>query len=604
MRAESRTLSVRRSLASGYRLTVARLGGAVLLTVIVQGAVALVAVPLLGGLFSLAARAAGLASVTTADVAQFLSSPLGVGVAIVSLVLTVAALLAQTGIFLSVAWLRRSGTAPTAAAVFGQLRSRATALLRRADSLLMIPYLMLVVPLAHIGIGSVLTRGVAVPAFVTDELLKEPLHAALYTALMLLIWYLNLRLIFTLPVLLLTDAGAASAIARSWRLTRWRTVKIIGLLAGVIGPLLVGILATAAVALLPVVLSDALSPALSPVVASVAFALAQFFVFVLVGLFLLIQSHVLVEAGHECGGIVAPTAVPVRSRRSSRTTPLLAALGAAVVVVALSIHAYSHLNEVSDGATTVLAHRGYTAAGVENTIEALEGANAVDADVVEMDVQQTADGGWVLMHDLDLKRLADRDGSVAQLTAAEAVTVRVHDEDDRSGLIPSLEEYLQRADELDQQLLIEIKVHGDESADFVPQLIELIDRVDGADEHIYHTLSTDVVAAFKQLRPDLRIGLIVPIAYGGVPDDTPADFLVVEQGVYSRQLRDDVWSQGKSLFVWTVEDPDEMRELFRDNVDGIISDRPDLAADELLRISGEQTMASRMYDALRRLVAF
>ena len=571
MHSKSKRLSVRRSLASGYRLTANHLGHAALLTTIVQGAVALVAVPLLTGLFSLAARAAGLTSVTTTDVTQFLGSPLGLGVAIVSLVLTVAALILQTGILLSVAWLRQSGVTPTAAAVTRQLLSRGSVLVRRADSLLLVPYLLLIVPLAHIGISSVLTSWVTVPAFVSDELLKEPLHAALYAAFVLLIWYVNLRLIFTLPVLLLTDAGVASAVARSWKLTRWRTLKVIGLLAGVIVPLLLGIVATAAIAMLPVLVSDALAPALSPVVASVAFGLAQFVAFVLVGLFLLVQSHVLVAVGHESGDILAATTAPTRSRRSSRTSIVLAVVGATVAVSALSIHSYAHLNEVSDGATTVLAHRGFTEQGVENTIEALEAANAVDADVVEMDVQQTADGSWVLMHDLDLKRLAGQEGSVAQLTEAEATTVSVHDEQGRSGLIPSLEDYLQRADELDQELLIEIKVHGGESADYVSELIDLIDRVDGADEHIYHTLSADVVAGFKELRPDLRIGYIVPISYGGVPDDSPADFLVVEQGVYSRSCettsgrRENRCSCGRSktprtcescsATVWTASSP-------------------------------------------------
>lgn len=597
-------MSIRRSLATGYRLTVDHLGHAALLTTIVQGAVALVAVPLLTGLFSLAARAAGIASVTTTDITQFLGSPLGVGVAVVSLTLTVTALIVQTGVFLSVAWLRQSGTTPTARAVTRQLLSRGSVLFRRADTLLLVPYLLLIVPLAHIGINSVLTSWVTVPAFVSDELIKEPLHAALYTAAMLLIWYVNLRLIFALPVLLLTDAGAASAIARSWRMTRWRTLKVLGLLAGVIVPLMLSTAATAAIAMLPVLVSDALAPSLSPVVASVAFGLAQFVAFVLVGLFLLVQSHVLVSAGRAFGGIPLATAAAVPPRRSSRASAVVAVVGATVAVGALGIHSYAHLNQVSDGATTVLAHRGFTEGGVENTISALDAANAVDADAVEMDVQQTADGDWVLMHDLDLRRLAGQEGSVAQLTSAEATAVTVHDEQGRSDVIPSLEDYLRRADTIDQQLLIEIKVHGGESADYLTGLIDLIDRVDSANGHIYHTLSADVVEGFKELRPDLRIGYIVPLSYGGVPDDSPADFLVVEQGVYSQQLRDDVWEQGKSLFVWTVEDPEDMRELFRDSVDGIISDRPDIAAEELIGVTEEQTMASRMYDALRRLISF
>lgn len=609
-RSEKSTLSVRPTLALAYRLTTGNLRSAAMLAALLQCAVALLAVPLLAGLFTVATRAAGVSSVTTTDIARFVGSPLGVTIAVVSLVLTLLALLVQNGIYLVVAWQRQSEVTPTPRGVVRTLLPRLGALLRRPSTLLLIPYLLVIVPLAHVGAGSALTGWVTIPAFVVDELLKEPLHAVLYTAAMLLIWYVNLRLILTVPLLLLTDSGAAAALGRSWRMTRWRTPRIIALLVGVFVPLAVALLVVAAIALLPVLVSDALSPSSSPVVASIAFGLVQFAGFVLIGLFLLVQSHVLVRVGHDLGGIppapapVAVAARPLPTRRTGRLTALACVVGSIAAVSVFSAHSFAHLNEFSDGATTVLAHRGFTAHGVENTIEALEAANEAGADMVEMDVQQTVDGGWVLMHDPDLKRLAGLDGSVGRLTTAEATAVTVHDEQGHSGAIPSLEEYLQRADELDQQLLIEIKVHGGESPEYVSELIDLIDRVDSADSHIYHSLSPDVVDAFAQLRPDLQIGYIVPLSYGGFPEESPADFFVVEQGVYDQSLRDEVWAHGRSLFVWTVEEPEDMRELFRDSVDGIISDRPDIAATELTAIVQEHGMTARLFDALRRLVAF
>lgn len=612
-------LPVRRSIRDGYRLTFRELGRTLVIVALTQGAVAIVAAPLLMALFGLATRAAGLSALTTNTAGQFLHSPLGLALAIVSLLLVVLAMLLQSALYAAVAVRRlddadarsqagqgapgdADGRAPGRAALT-LLRARIAALLRRPSSLLLIPYLVLLVPLGQAGIGSVLSRWVAIPAFVSDELLKEPRNALIYAAVLLVLWWLNLRLILTVPLLVLEPIGVATALGRSWRLTRWRSVRVFALLAAVLVPMAVALGMVALLAILPVMASDAAAPGSSSVIAAVALGAAEVLAFFVIGVFLMVQAQTLVVAARAAGEVPLPGAVGAPwSARARRLTAGLVVAGTVVAVGGASLGAAATLGEHADGGTLVLAHRGFVDGGVENTIGALEAAHAAGADLVEMDVQQTRDGGWVLMHDNDLTRLAGIAGSVGRMTLAEATAVTVHDESGRSERIPSLEAYLRRADELGQQLLIEVKVHGGESRDFVAGLIALIDRVDGADQHIYHSLSAEVVDRMKRLRPDLTVGFIVPLAFGGVPD-TPADFLVVEQSVYSRQLRDEVWDTGKGLFVWTVQDPDAMRALYRDNVDGIITDHPDVALTERGRVAGETGMTDRLVDAVDRLVA-
>ncbi len=205
------------------------------------------------------------------------------------------------------------------------------------------------------------------------------------------------------------------------------------------------------------------------------------------------------------------------------------------------------------------------------------------------------------MHDMDLRRLAGRDTSIAALTLAEATAITVRDEAGHEAPIPSLEDYLARADALDQPLLIEIKVHGGESPDYLDGLLALLDAHGGADAHIYHSLSADAVAGLKQRRPELIVGFIVPLAFGGVPE-TPADFLVLEQGAYSTVRRDEIQDGGRGVFVWTVQEPDAMRPLFRDDVDGMITDHPDVALTEQISVADETGVAQRLADALDRLI--
>jgi len=55
----------------------------------------------------------------------------------------------------------------------------------------------------------------------------------------------------------------------------------------------------------------------------------------------------------------------------------------------------------------VIAHRGFSAVAPENTLPAFELALAAGADLVELDVHQTADGTWVVIHDATLDRTTD-----------------------------------------------------------------------------------------------------------------------------------------------------------------------------------------------------
>lgn len=69
---------------------------------------------------------------------------------------------------------------------------------------------------------------------------------------------------------------------------------------------------------------------------------------------------------------------------------------------------------------TLIAHRGYTLHYPENTQAAIEAAVSVGACCVEFDIQLTADGVPVLLHDADLKRMAGNAQCIHDLTLAQA----------------------------------------------------------------------------------------------------------------------------------------------------------------------------------------
>jgi glycerophosphoryl diester phosphodiesterase len=91
----------------------------------------------------------------------------------------------------------------------------------------------------------------------------------------------------------------------------------------------------------------------------------------------------------------------------------------------------------------VVAHRGGALLGPpENTLPAIEKAIAVGADLIEIDIRQTADRHLVLMHDETVDRTTDGTGRVDQLTLAEIRRLKVSHPGGATIRVPTLDEAL------------------------------------------------------------------------------------------------------------------------------------------------------------------
>ena len=111
----------------------------------------------------------------------------------------------------------------------------------------------------------------------------------------------------------------------------------------------------------------------------------------------------------------------------------------------------------------IAVHRGAADLAPENTIAAFEYAIAYGMDMIEVDVQQTADHRYVAFHDLDVAAKTDGTGSFPLLTFAEARALNVADNDKWRGSaydpsqMPSLEEVLELADRHDVGIMFDLK---------------------------------------------------------------------------------------------------------------------------------------------------
>ncbi|MFC8075632.1 glycerophosphodiester phosphodiesterase family protein [Streptomyces sp. NPDC057307] len=85
------------------------------------------------------------------------------------------------------------------------------------------------------------------------------------------------------------------------------------------------------------------------------------------------------------------------------------------------------LDHGEDAAVLTAAHRGQWRAAPENSLPAVRAAYEDGAEIVEIDVQLTADGVPVLMHDTTVNRTTNGTGAVSDLTLAELRELRLRE---------------------------------------------------------------------------------------------------------------------------------------------------------------------------------
>lgn len=107
----------------------------------------------------------------------------------------------------------------------------------------------------------------------------------------------------------------------------------------------------------------------------------------------------------------------------------------------------------------IAGHRGNPAYVSENTLKSFKSAIDAGVDMIETDVRMSKDGVLVLLHDPDLKRVANKDLNVRDLTLKEIKEINVGTEKEPMQ-IPTLDEFFELFAKHEDLLFdLEIKVY-------------------------------------------------------------------------------------------------------------------------------------------------
>ena len=215
-----------------------------------------------------------------------------------------------------------------------------------------------------------------------------------------------------------------------------------------------------------------------------------------------------------------------------------------------------------------IGHRGAAGHAPENTLRAIERAIAFGADLVELDVQRTADGHLVIMHDKRVDRTTNGTGYVREMTLDELRKL-----DAGNGQrVPTLEEVI------------------DLAKGRVGLMLEIISQETGA--QVWSTLSQTgfggpvIYAAFlhsellqiRDVGPTaVTLALLegVPVRPTAFAEDAKVSHVGIAMDSITRPFVNGLRSAGFRVFVYTVNDPRDIGWVRSLGVDGIISDFPE-----------------------------
>ena len=228
----------------------------------------------------------------------------------------------------------------------------------------------------------------------------------------------------------------------------------------------------------------------------------------------------------------------------------------------------------------VISHKGCGGHAPENTLAGVRKAIALGADAVEVDVQISADGVPVVIHDSTVDRTADGSGSVQTATLEELRELNAataHPRWPHREQIPTLAEVIQETrDKI--VLVIEIK-----HVDIEGAVLEVI-RMNGAVENVWiWSTHPHVVGQLRQYQPTIPAALLT----GGEQwwDMTlffrealwrNAQACSVNHSVLTPEVARAGRLHGLGPYTWTVNEEQDMHRVLDCGVTGVVTDYPDL----------------------------
>ena len=204
-----------------------------------------------------------------------------------------------------------------------------------------------------------------------------------------------------------------------------------------------------------------------------------------------------------------------------------------------------------------IAHRGYATDNPESTLRAFKQAHEQGADGIEFDVRQTSDGVLVVTHDVSIPALGNR-------FVSNIVFSDIYLETE----IPSLEEVLIFAKEVDQTIWIEIK-QSHLYPNIIQNVLGLITEYGLEQNTVIQSFNHQDLNTIKQIQPDIQLLALFSSNYtlSRVPVAANYVGLPISSQYQNANLVGRLHAVGKKVIFWRTNEISETKQSLRGFID-------------------------------------
>lgn len=226
----------------------------------------------------------------------------------------------------------------------------------------------------------------------------------------------------------------------------------------------------------------------------------------------------------------------------------------------------------------IIAHRGASAEAPENTLVAVQRALDCNVDGIEIDIY-CVDGEVFVFHDRYLERLTAHPGRLMDLSAAQIRKLKVFNQHP----VPTLADVLAC---INGKCLLNIELKGPVPLDKLCPLLDSAITTDGfqPSQLIVSSFNHHWLQALKQRMPWVQLGALnasCMLDYAAFATQLNAFSLHTCVDFVEPALVEDAHQRGLPVYVYTVDEAHDIKELKKMGVDGIFTNHPQFARNVL-----------------------
>lgn len=232
----------------------------------------------------------------------------------------------------------------------------------------------------------------------------------------------------------------------------------------------------------------------------------------------------------------------------------------------------------------IIAHRGASGYAPENTLASIKKAIELGADAIEIDIQMTKDGKLVVIHDWKLDRTTSGKGYIFESTFDYIRSLDAgawYSKDFKDEKVPTLEEVIELVPK-DIMLNIEIKDISRGKKGIEEKMLEILKNYpEKMESFVVSSFHHNILKRIYKLSPKLKLALLTSSDLINISNYVSNDEIRCysyhpEVNLITKEAVNSLKEKNILTFVWTINTKEDFDYLNSINVDGVITNYPDL----------------------------